>query len=1086
MATLFNTKISETYEGLIKTSDNGVIGAVEKNLTDGLGNASTLSIGTSTASFTGTLDLTNATVLGLSTGAVDSVNGLTGVVVLTTTNIAEGTNLYFTDARVESNSAVTLNTAKVGITTSQANAIVANTLKVSFPEAPNNGQQYARQSEGWSVVSGGGAVDSVNGQTGVVVLDTDNITEGTTNLYYTDARVDANSNVVANTAKVGITPTQANEISANTLKVGITTQQATDITNNNAKVGITTSQASDITNNNAKISFDSASSTKLNGIETGAQVNTVDSVNSLTGAVSLGLLDLDDVGVDGTNGQVLTTNGSGSFSFTTVSGGGAVDSVNGQTGTVVLDTDNINEGTTNLYYTEARVSANSSVAANTAKVGITSQQATDITTNNAKVGITTQQASDITANNAKVGITTTQADEIAANTLKTGITSQQAADITTNNAKVGITTQQATDITNNNTKISFTSTGADNYLPKWDSNTLVDSIAYSDNNKIGIGTTTPSAKLEVKGDGDAIIVINDTDNPQLIFKESDTTKGKIYSNGETLGELLFDIGTTNRMRLNSNGLSILGDNTDQGLLKLYCEASTHYVGIKGPNHSGGSTYTLQLPNALPNVANQILESNASGTLSWIATPSGGGATELNDLTDVSIGANTSALINVPAGGVGMNSFVMGVGAGNSMTTGAQGMTIIGHNAGATLTGTDYGVYIGAFAGRYQNTATTQGNVLIGYEAGQGSASATSNSYATVAIGHLALRNVTGGDRNVGIGYSALSNNTTGGTTVAIGVECGKGLTTSSNNVFMGYQAVENSNASNSVVIGHQALDTGSASNMSSSTIVGYQAARSSTAQRTTAFGYQAAYSHTSGGNSTTIGAWAGYNNTNSGDRTVVGYAAGRYCNGAGNTSLGTNALKGPVAGSSGAYNTAIGRNSLEDIGNGGFNTALGNNAGNKLDSAYYNTMLGADAGDLKISGNNCTMLGYNAQASTTTVANEITLGNSSVTALRCQVTSITSLSDKRDKTKIEDSNYGLNVIDKLKPVTFDWNTRDGAKVGIKDLGFIAQDLQEVDDENLKLVYDTNPEKLEASYGRLIPVLVKAIQELKAEIEILKS
>ena len=184
-----------------------------------------------------------------------------------------------------------------------------------------------------------------------MVLDTDNISEGTTNLYFTDARVNANSNVAANTAKVGITTTQANEIAANTLKVGITTQQATDITNNNAKVGITTSQASDITNNNAKISFDSASSTKLNGIETGAQVNTVDSVNSLTGAVSLGLLELDDVGAEGTNGQVLTTNGSGSFSFTTVSGGGAVNSVNGQTGTVVLDTDDINEGTTNLYYT---------------------------------------------------------------------------------------------------------------------------------------------------------------------------------------------------------------------------------------------------------------------------------------------------------------------------------------------------------------------------------------------------------------------------------------------------------------------------------------------------------------------------------------------------------------------------------------------------------------------------------------------------------------------------------------------------------------------------------------------------------------
>lgn len=38
---------------------------------------------------------------------------------------------------------------------------------------------------------GGGAVDSVNGQTGVVVLDTDNISEGVSNLYYTQGRFDA-------------------------------------------------------------------------------------------------------------------------------------------------------------------------------------------------------------------------------------------------------------------------------------------------------------------------------------------------------------------------------------------------------------------------------------------------------------------------------------------------------------------------------------------------------------------------------------------------------------------------------------------------------------------------------------------------------------------------------------------------------------------------------------------------------------------------------------------------------------------------------------------------------------------------------
>lgn len=46
----------------------------------------------------------------------------------------------------------------------------------------------------------------------------------------------------------------------------------------------------------------------------------------------------------------------------------AVDSVNGFTGIVVLDTDDINEGVTNFYYTDARVAANAAVALNTAKV----------------------------------------------------------------------------------------------------------------------------------------------------------------------------------------------------------------------------------------------------------------------------------------------------------------------------------------------------------------------------------------------------------------------------------------------------------------------------------------------------------------------------------------------------------------------------------------------------------------------------------------------------------------------------------------------------------------------------------------------
>jgi hypothetical protein len=75
----------------------------------------------------------------------------------------------------------------------------------------------------------------------------------------------------------------------------------------------------------------------------------------------------------------------------------------------------------------------------------------------------------------------------------------------------------------------------------------------------------------------------------------------------------------------------------------------------------------------------------------------------------------------------------------------------------------------------------------------------------------------------------------------------------------------------------------------------------------------------------------------------------------------------------------------------------------------------------------------------------------------------------------------------LRPVSFTWNTRDKAKVGIKSAGFLAQDLLALQKAssigtNLDLVSEDNPEKLEARYGNLLPVMVKAIQEQQAIIE----
>jgi hypothetical protein len=47
-------------------------------------------------------------------------------------------------------------------------------------------------------------------------------------------------------------------------------------------------------------------------------------------------------------------------------------------------------------------------------------------------------------------------------------------------------------------------------------------------------------------------------------------------------------------------------------------------------------------------------------------------------------------------------------------------------------------------------------------------------------------------------------------------------------------------------------------------------------------------------------------------------------------------------------------------------------------------------------------------------------------------------------------------------------------------------LQSLGADWFPLVYESNPEKLEMSSGKLIPVLVKAIQELTARLEALEA
>ena len=227
--------------------------------------------------------------------------------------------------------------------------------------------------------------------------------------------------------------------------------------------------------------------------------------------------------------------------------------------------------------------------------------------------------------------------------------------------------------------------------------------------------------------------------------------------------------------------------------------------------------------------------------------------------------------------------------------------------------------------------------------------------------------------------------------------------------------------------------------------------------------------------------------------------------GSGNTGYGTDTLKLNTSGNS---NSAFGRRVLDANISGSNNTGMGfdalgastadNNTGfgafalASASSGGLNTGVGRDALSSTTTGINCSGLGAGALSTTATASNEVTLGDSNVTSLRCNVTTITSLSDKRDKTNIKPLKIGLDYILSTNPVEFVWKRRDESnfKKGEKDIGFIAQELQETQTkfnaDYVDSVLSSNPERLEASYGRLLPIMAQAIKDLNAKIEKLEK
>ena len=237
-------------------------------------------------------------------------------------------------------------------------------------------------------------------------------------------------------------------------------------------------------------------------------------------------------------------------------------------------------------------------------------------------------------------------------------------------------------------------------------------------------------------------------------------------------------------------------------------------------------------------------------------------------------------------------------------------------------------------------------------------------------------------------------------------------------------------------------------------------------------------------------------------------ALGSLTTGHYNTAIGDSALTSQVDKQS---STAVGKGAL-DAANSDNCTAVGVDALGAVTTGANNVSIGAYAGSAVTTGANNIFLGRDAGLTAspggniTTASNEIGFGDENISAANIQV-DWTIASDKRDKTDVSPLDLGLEFINQLEPVTYRWDKRskygddqsiipDGThKEEQLEGGLLAQDVevienqygyQQSDKTNLITKLSEDGKMYGIKYSKLVPMLIKAVQELSAEVEELKN
>ena len=378
---------------------------------------------------------------------------------------------------------------------------------------------------------------------------------------------------------------------------------------------------------------------------------------------------------------------------------------------------------------------------------------------------------------------------------------------------------------------------------------------------VGIGTTTPTVKLDVVGNtkitgnstitGTATIgslsgLLKGTTGVVSAITDSSSNWNTAYGWGDHSifgyltsldGAVLIDqstpqeVGTKGDRLLKLWATDIDVTNAITGSISGNAETVTTNANLTGPITSTGNATAIASQTG---TGTTFVMSTAPTIGTSITTPLiiGGTAVGSNIIykSTTGVGTATSSAHQFTGGSNGatvamtlLNNGNVGIGTATPNNTiqvkdlinfnNTLTATLIGYQAGNALTTGLESTFIGNQAG-LSNTGgdynTAVGSIALatntngGYNTvvGRGAmANSTTGSYNT-AVGFLALLNNTGGMENVGIGVNALSANANGNKNVALGRNA---LVASygDNNIAIGYQAGDNiTTGSNNIIIGH--------------------------------------------------------------------------------------------------------------------------------------------------------------------------------------------------------------------------------------------------------------------------------------------